>query len=96
MTKMDQQTKTFIREALSLALSRGESDKDAARSVKGACGSVSTSAGLPETPEQEIKRLRMEIERLRAEREILMQAATFFASDTLGLRQHGRRRRRAH
>jgi len=44
-------------------------------------GAVRVSASIPETPEQEIKRLRKEVERLRMEREILKKAEAFFAKE---------------
>jgi len=42
---------------------------------------VRVTAAVPETPEQEVKRLRKEVERLRMEREVLKKAAAFFAKE---------------
>jgi transposase len=91
--KRNQHTEEFKREAVRLMLSRGERTVgDVAQSIgvtegdlhrwrEKYGGSVRASASIPETPEQEVKRLRKENERLRMEREILKKAVTFFAKE---------------
>ena len=91
--KRNRHTEEFKREAVRLMLSRGERTVgDVAQSIgvtegdlhrwrEKYGGSVRVSASIPETPEQEIKRLRKENERLRMEREILKKAAAFFAKE---------------
>lgn len=91
--KRNRHTEEFKREAVRLMLSRGERTVgDVARSVgvtEGDLhrwrdkygGAARVTASIPETPEQEIKRLRKEVERLRMEREILKKAAAFFAKE---------------
>jgi transposase len=81
--KRNRHTEEFKREAVRLMLSRGERTvADVARSVGVTDGdlhrwrdkyggAVRVTASIPETPEQEVKRLRKEVERLRMEREIL-------------------------
>ena len=91
--KKNRHKEEFKREAVRLMLSRGERTvADIARSV-GVTesdlyrwrdkygGTVRVAAAVPETPEQEVKRLRKEVERLRLEREILKKAAAFFAKE---------------
>jgi transposase len=91
--KRNRHTEEFKREAVRLMLSRGERTvADVARSVGVTDGdlhrwrdkyggAVRVTGSIPETPEQEIKRLRKEVERLRMEREILKKAAAFFAKE---------------
>jgi transposase-like protein len=91
--KRNRHTEEFKREAVRLMLSRGERTvADVARSIGVTEGdlhrwrdkhgtSVRVTAAIPETPEQEVKRLRKEVERLRMEREILKKAAAFFAKE---------------
>jgi transposase len=91
--KRNRHTEEFKREAVRLMLSRGERTVgDIARSIGVTEGdlhrwrdkhgtAVRVTAAIPETPEQEIKRLRKENERLRMEREILKKAAAFFAKE---------------